>query len=119
MTSPLALSLHERLADYLAGDSSLDEFKDWLVGATWSIDEAADPAGMQLADEVKLALADESGGFLTEAELREELKPFVTRRHATVRLTNDQTTALPTEMGTASRTTGPLCPNGHRLIQHT
>jgi hypothetical protein len=71
---PLELALREHLADYLAGAVTLDEFKDWLVGATWDVDECGDSTAIELAYEIKLALAEHSGGHATDEELRAALR---------------------------------------------
>jgi hypothetical protein len=76
---PLEHALHDHLNDFLAGAISLDALKDWLVGATWNIEERASPAAVQLAYAVELALAEASGGYLTQDELRAQLRELVER----------------------------------------
>lgn len=73
MSTSLEQAIHERLADYLAGVRRLDDFKDWLVGATWNVEQSQEPAAIDLTYEIKLLLAEHSGGYLTEDELRTEL----------------------------------------------
>jgi hypothetical protein len=51
----------------------LDEFKDWLIGATWDIDAGGDPSAIALTYGIKLALAEHSSGYVAEDELRREL----------------------------------------------
>ncbi len=78
MASPRELALREHLANYLADVESPDDFKDWLVGATWGIDETGDRSAIALTYDIKLALAEHSSGHSTEDELRRELQPLVT-----------------------------------------
>ena len=83
MQPSLEQDLREHLAEYLAERTTLDEFKDWLVGATWDIDETGDETVTELVYEIKLALAEESSGFISERELRAELTPLVGLPRAT------------------------------------
>lgn len=78
MPSSLELDLRDRLGRYLDGRASLDEFKDWLIGATWDIDVGDDPAAVALTYEIKLALAEHSSGYMAEDELRRELEALRT-----------------------------------------
>lgn len=70
-------AIRDHVAAYLAGTESLDDLKDWLVGSTWNLDEASSPEASALAYEVKLALADESSGITTHAELDDTLAALV------------------------------------------
>lgn len=79
MTSPLELAVRQHLTDYLAGNLSLDEFKDWLVGATWDVERTADADTQRLTYDIKLALAEESSGFVSTAEMDEELRSIARR----------------------------------------
>jgi hypothetical protein len=76
MSSLRVSDLRQHLTEYLDGDASLDDFKDWLVGATWDIDETGDAAAIELTYDIKLALAEHSGGHISENELRTELRPL-------------------------------------------
>lgn len=73
MASPFELELRERLIGYLDGREPLDEFKHWLIGATWDIDSSGDPAAIALVYEIKLALAVHSSGYVSEDRVRREL----------------------------------------------
>ncbi len=75
----LAVSIRQRLSDFLAGTMSLDELKDWMVDATWNIEDVASPEERQLAYDIELALAEESGGFLTREELHADLRAVLDR----------------------------------------
>ncbi len=84
MQTPPDRSIRDHLAAYLASASSLDELKDWLVGATWDMDEAADPAATELVYDVKLTLADESSGIATKTEMDETLAALVSHDPAVI-----------------------------------
>lgn len=81
MQSPLERTIRERLAGYLTGQETLGEFKAWLVGETWGIDRAAEPAAVDLANRIKLILDEESGGFATEADVRNDLNLLLQPAH--------------------------------------
>jgi hypothetical protein len=68
---------YDHVERFLAGSITLDELKDWLIGATWNIEDKAAPAAIQLAYAVELALAEESGGFLTTDELHADLRKLI------------------------------------------
>lgn len=80
--SSLETAIVAKLARYLAGEESLDGFKDWLVGATWDVEATHDPRAIDVTYEIKLLLAEQSGGDLSEAELRRELQPLLRRSEA-------------------------------------
>lgn len=71
---PLESTIRRYLVDYLAGDTSLDAFVEWLVGIAWTIEETGDPAAQELVYSIQLALAEASSGLLTAKELRSELR---------------------------------------------
>ena len=79
MQSPLERAMRERLAAYLADETPLDEFKDWLIGATWDIDEVGDPASIDLAYAIKSALAEQSSDIVSETVMRAELRDVLYR----------------------------------------
>jgi hypothetical protein len=76
-------ALLRSLTDYLAETISLDELKDFVVAATWQLPETENLESRQLAYDIELALADESSGYLTMDELREDLRELV--NHYTVK----------------------------------
>lgn len=69
----LEATIRGRLESYLAGEASLDEFTDWFVRASWNIRATDDPAAAELVYSIELALAEHSGGILTDDEFRGEL----------------------------------------------
>lgn len=73
MSSSLEREILAHLQDYLSGTIDLDQLKDWLIPATWSVEPESDPAAMSLAYEIHMALADYSSKVTTESELRETL----------------------------------------------
>jgi hypothetical protein len=75
----LETALLRYLAAYLAETISLDELKDFVVAATWRLSGTESSEATQLAYDIELALAEESGGYLTETELREEFRGLVNR----------------------------------------
>jgi hypothetical protein len=77
MTTSLEQTILRHLAAYVAGTTSLDEFEDWLIGVTWNIEQANDPAATDLAYDIELFLAEQSTENFSEAELREMLRPLV------------------------------------------
>ncbi len=73
MLTPLATEIRHHLADYLSGVISLHAFQDWLVGATWNVESADDPAATELTYSIKLVLAEHAAGDISDAELHAEL----------------------------------------------
>jgi hypothetical protein len=61
----------------LADQISLFDFQDWLVGATWDIEQHADPDATDLAYSSKLALAELSRGDISQAAFRQRLRDLV------------------------------------------
>lgn len=77
MRSPLESAIRDRLTHYLAGQASLDEFKDWLLGATWNVDDRDEPVAMDLTYDIQLLLAEYSSEGFPEADLRHQLRPLL------------------------------------------
>lgn len=71
------LEIRARLAEYLAGQISLDQFQQWFVPATWDIESAGDSAASDVAHEVQLRLAEFSDDHWTEQELHRRLSPLI------------------------------------------
>ena len=70
--------IRERLARYLLGEISLDEFEDWLVERSWNMHLDSDETAQKLAAAIELRLAEHSSGHLSNDGLRKELLPMVT-----------------------------------------
>lgn len=77
MSHSLEFNIHEKLAEYLAGEISLYEFEDWFFPETWDIDQMDNPTLANLVYGIKLSLAEFSNGDWTEVELRSILRPFL------------------------------------------
>src|SRR5262245_44748917 len=70
-------TIRARLARYLTRRDSLLTFQQWFFPATWDIDEQA-PEGLRtLVSGIALLLAEYTGGYWTESELRRELKAII------------------------------------------
>lgn len=70
MPIPTYFEIRERLMQWLGGVSSLAEFQDWFVLATWEIDTGGSEAASDLAHEISLRLAEFTSGHRSEEELR-------------------------------------------------
>jgi hypothetical protein len=80
----LETTIRRHLVSYLAGNVSLDELTNWLVRATWNIENSENAAARELAYAVELALAEYSSGLLTPDELRAELRALSQQLHLDV-----------------------------------
>ncbi len=74
MIEPTLQELQSRLVDYLTGNSSLSEFRDWFDLETWGIAAESDSLVRDLAGEIELRLAEFTNGHLSENEVRRHLK---------------------------------------------
>lgn len=77
MEPSLERLIRDHLLEYLNGAATLDQLKDWLISETWSKREGVDTAAIELSYEVHLALADQSSGLTTEAELQDALGDLI------------------------------------------
>ncbi len=77
MQPSLDREIRDHLLDYLKSAATLDQFKDWLISATWDSGDDSESTAMQLTYEIQLALADQSTGITTESELRDVLSDLV------------------------------------------
>jgi hypothetical protein len=66
----LETTIRRYLVDYLADDTSLNDFTDWFIGATWNIEKEGTAEAKELAYAIDLALAEASSGLLALDELR-------------------------------------------------
>lgn len=73
MVHSLEHAIRGQLASYLVGNTSLDDFKLWLVSRTWNPDSGQEPMASRLVSQIKLVLAEHSGGFRSDEELKHEL----------------------------------------------
>jgi len=72
-------AIREKVAQYLTGGISLDQFEDWLVQSSWNMHRGSDAQSQKLASAIELRLAEHSSGHLSEVDLRAELSGFVTK----------------------------------------
>lgn len=77
MQYSLRLDIHDHLAGYLAHETTLSEFEDWFVLATWDRASSELPETAELIGEIELRLAEHSNGHRTEDDLRQCLLPLV------------------------------------------
>lgn len=87
--------IKDHLASYLAGQTELSEFHDWLIPATWHIDLAPE-SDKRIAYRVQLLLAEFSGGDRTEEELRSAFWDVLNRNSITVFVENSPAMVPPT-----------------------
>lgn len=77
MTSALAAEMRHRLSQYLSHETTLVEFSDWLSPIVWDIEERHDPEAEELAYDIYHPMAEQSGGYITEDDLRHALRPLL------------------------------------------
>ncbi len=68
--------IRQRLARYIAGEISLDQFSDWFQPVMWDIENTGNSTAINLAYQVELCLAEASNGDWTETELKNLLRPL-------------------------------------------
>lgn len=73
----LEQDIREHIGLYLMGALDLSEFEAWLVGATWNIQQSGDQEATDLTFRVESALAEMTGGYTTENDLRHGLTPLL------------------------------------------
>lgn len=89
--------IREWLGRFLHGEVSLDQFEDWLVQRSWNMHRDSDEEAQKMAAAIELRLAEHSSGHLSDAQLRDELLPFVTNYFATVHFGSDVGPVLSTD----------------------
>jgi hypothetical protein len=72
-----AARIRDRVAAFLVDQISLDELNVWLTVNTWNIHHDRDSESEGLTYALELRLAEHSIGHLTDAQLRDELRSFV------------------------------------------
>ncbi len=77
-----AYEIREQIARYLAGQTALDQFEDWLVSKSWNMHQDSDGQSQKLASAIELRLAELSSAHFSEAAFRMELVPYVTKYFA-------------------------------------
>ena len=79
MNQSLFRELLMRLASYLGGNSTLEQFRDWFDVETWDLDLQSDTLLGQTVGEIELRIAEFTSGHRTEDELRAMLQPLLQR----------------------------------------
>ncbi len=69
--------VRSKLADYLLGEISLEEFEDWFVPVALAMESGEASPLIDLVRNVELSMAEMSGGAWSEAELRTLLRELV------------------------------------------
>ncbi len=103
MTAQLEVETYRRMVSYLAGQSSLREFRGWFDSSTWDQSQWDSP----LIGQIELTLAELSSFKLTEQEFKEALRssiPTVTLQIEPLAPLNSPTLVT----RSASNTTKPL-----------
>lgn len=72
----LAEDIRARVLAYLAGDTTLRDFEDWLTEETWDV-HSHDPEAADVAYAVKRLIAEHTSGYRTEDDLKRSLVPLV------------------------------------------
>jgi hypothetical protein len=82
-------TIRQKLRRYLDGKVTLREFRRWFVPATWDLkkDEASDRV-RELVDDAKLFMAEYTGGYRTERDLRAKLSELFNMQVATSTIGN-------------------------------
>lgn len=75
MAQDLGPELRDHLTRYLAGEIGLQAFQEWFVPSFWNL--PTPEVAPMAARAVELALAEYTGGHLSEDELRDQLRPLV------------------------------------------
>lgn len=69
--------IREQLLGYLQGKLDLDAFEDWIAQNTWNVHQWGAKDTQQIAYVIEAALAEHSGGHISEVALRKNLMPLV------------------------------------------
>jgi hypothetical protein len=77
MNGSLSLALRDQITALLAGETPLPDFQDWLIGATWNVEEQNDPRAIDMTYEIKLAMAEHARGDISLEEFHERLQHIV------------------------------------------
>ena len=77
MENSLDIEIRNKLASYLFGEISLQDFEDWFVPSSWNVIHSGNRAAVNLVYEIEPWLAEFSDGFWSEDELKRNLRPLV------------------------------------------
>ncbi|MEX2314962.1 MAG: hypothetical protein WD628_04530 [Thermomicrobiales bacterium] len=79
-----------RLADFLAGKTSLKQLEDWLVPATWDAHLQDGCDAEQLSSRILLHIAEYDDGWLSEDALKSLLRPLAAVPISATRIGDDR-----------------------------
>ena len=74
--------IRERVAAFLTGELTLDDFEDWLAQNTWNLQPEGNEHSYRMTHAIEHRLFLYSDNQLNEEGLRDELRPFVERYRA-------------------------------------
>ncbi len=77
MPEPTLQDVQRYLANYLSGEISLPQFRDWFDAETWDLDMESDKPLGQTVGEIELRLAEFTNGHRTEDDLRYHLESLL------------------------------------------
>src|SRR5215831_1942943 len=77
MQSFLDLDIRAKVFDYVDGRLSFADFHDWVTPHVWNAGSLGNQLADELAGEIGLRIAEFTGGYWTEAELKSLLRPLV------------------------------------------
>jgi hypothetical protein len=69
--------IRNKLANYLVGEISLEEFEDWFVSASWNVNQSKNKDAINIVYEIELWLSEYYDNFRSEDELKFLLRPLV------------------------------------------
>lgn len=78
--------IRDKLASYLLGWISLQEFEDWFVSASWNVNQSKSQAAINMVYEIELWLSEYSDGFRSEDELKNLLLPLIENYNVNIEL---------------------------------
>jgi len=74
MSEPTLQEVQGYLAQYLGGEISLFQFRDWFDAEAWDLDVHTDTPLGQVVGEIELRFAEFTNGHLAEDDLRYHLE---------------------------------------------
>ncbi len=80
MDTSLTTELQDHLESYLSGKTTLREFEEWFVPATWDAHDTDDAWLERVRNSIDARIAEYTNGDWTEDELKGFLRPFTETR---------------------------------------
>lgn len=80
--------IREQLERYLVGESSFEQFEDWLIDHSYNMHKDSDLQAQNLVHDIDLVIYEYLDGNLREDKLKNILQPFVRPRPVRVILGN-------------------------------